>query len=259
MVSQTGLLTAYLEETVEENIDDNARAKSGMTLAKSVWQGMWESQQEYAAKHKKGTTTSIPVTSNAGPVSTAGMAVAAPKEGFPSLFVMARSIGFPRKARSLKYPPSPINLALDVRGTGPRPDTGSSSVHTGPEDTWRNPSHKWWAMRELRRQLSKKVAGVPEARPVLSLGSNGDRCGGICLGSDSKREICRVWFQPVDLCPRILAPIHHHQLYLPHAGSRGVRGVGGRLPHPLGVGGKVPKLDAPSNLGHAHGGGPRLV
>ena len=31
-----GLLTAYLDEAVEENIDDNARAKSGMTLAKSV-------------------------------------------------------------------------------------------------------------------------------------------------------------------------------------------------------------------------------
>ena len=45
MVSQTGLLTAYLDEAVEENIDDSARAKSGMTLAKSVWQSMWQSQQ----------------------------------------------------------------------------------------------------------------------------------------------------------------------------------------------------------------------
>ena len=86
MLSQTGLLTAYLDEAVEENIDDNARAKSGMTLAKSVWQGMWESQQEYAAKYKKGTTTSTPATSSAPPVSSAGMAVAR-TEGGVSIFV----------------------------------------------------------------------------------------------------------------------------------------------------------------------------
>ena len=86
MLSQTGLLTAYLDEAVEENIDDNARAKSGMTLAKSVWQGMWDSQQEYAAKYKKGTTTSTPATSSAPPVSSAGMAVAR-TEGGVSIFV----------------------------------------------------------------------------------------------------------------------------------------------------------------------------
>ena len=77
-------------------------------------------------------------------------------------------------------------------------------------------------MRELRRQLSKKVTGVPEKRPVLSLGSKEAGCGGMPWKRFNEREICRVWFQPVGLCPCIMVPIHHHQLYLPHASSRGV-------------------------------------
>ena len=81
-----GVMRAYLDEAVEENIDDHARAKPGMTLAKSVWQGMWESQQEYAAKYKKGSAAVAPGASAPAPVSTSGMSVAR-TEGGVSIFI----------------------------------------------------------------------------------------------------------------------------------------------------------------------------
>ena len=107
MVSQTGLLTAYLDEAVEENIDDNARAKSGMMLAKSVWQGMWEIQEEYAAKYKKGTTT-----------STAGMSVARTEGGVYIFVCEGKKYWVSKKGTWLEVATIPHQPCTQCAGNG---------------------------------------------------------------------------------------------------------------------------------------------